>query len=110
MTFLYLPSNTMGHGDDVLGKKLLVSFLRSLAASEVKVDAVGCVNSGVFLTTEDGESLDALRALEAKGARIASCGTCLDYHGRRDALRVGAVGAMPQTIEIMASADRVIRP
>ncbi|MCL4836959.1 MAG: DsrE family protein [Thermoanaerobaculia bacterium] len=110
MTFLYLSSDRMGEGDDALGRRLLLLFLDRLAASEVQVDLVGCVNGAVHLTTADGPALESLRRLEAKGARIATCGTCLDHLGLRDELRIGGVGAMDQTVQVMAAADRVLRP
>jgi len=110
MTFLYLSSDRMGGGDDVLGRKLLRIFLEKLAASEVPVDFVGCLNGGVRLTTEGSEVLDSLRALEKRGARIATCGTCLEHHGLKDRLAIGVVGGMPQTVEMFATADRVIAP
>lgn len=110
MNFLYLNSDKMGEGDAELGRRLLVSFLEKLAASDVPVDVVGCVNNGVLLTTEDTPALASLQKLQARGARIATCGTCLDYHGRRDALRIGEVGSMEGTVAMMATATRIIRP
>ena len=110
MTFLYLSSDRMGVGDDILGRKLLRIFIEKLAASEVPVDFVGCLNGGVRLTTEGSEALDSLRALEKRGARIATCGTCLEHHGLKDRLAIGVVGGMPQTVEMFATADRVIAP
>ncbi|MEZ4592781.1 MAG: hypothetical protein R3D55_16785 [Chloroflexota bacterium] len=111
MNFLYLNSDKMGEGDPELGRKLLLVFLEKLAASDVTVDVVGCVNSAVFLTTTpDGPALASLRQLEAKGARIASCGTCLDHYDRRALLQIGEVGGMEGTVQLMALADRVIRP
>jgi hypothetical protein len=100
----------MGSGDDALGRKLLRIYLEKLAASEVRVDFVGCLNGGVFLTTEGSQVLDSLRVLETKGARIATCGTCLEHHGLADKLAIGVVGGMPQTVEMFATADRVIAP
>ncbi len=110
MNFLYLNSDKMGEGDPELGRKLLAIFLEKLAASDVPVDLVGCVNSGIFLTTEDGPALTSLQALAARGARIVTCGTCLDYHARREALLIGEVGSMDGTVAIMATATRIIRP
>lgn len=110
MTFLYLNSDRMGDGDPALGRQLMRAFLEALAASSVQVDVVGCVNDGIRLTTEGSEVLDALETLRRRGARIATCGTCLDFHGRRDALSIGEVGTMATTVEVMANADRVIRP
>lgn len=110
MTFLYLNSDTMGSGDAELGRRLLQMFLGKLADAGVSVDLVGCVNGGVYLTTAEGPALDALRRLESSGARIASCGTCLDHFGLRQALLIGEVGSMDGTVKVMAEADHVIRP
>jgi selenium metabolism protein YedF len=110
VTFLYLNSDRMGTGDDDLGRKLLAAFLEKLAASDTKVDVVGCVNAGVYLTTEGSRVLDSLRALERRGARIGSCGTCLDHLGLREDLAIGEVGDMAGTVQIMAAAERVLRP
>lgn len=110
MTFVYLNSDRMGSGDDELGRRLLVAFLGKLADAGTAVDVIGCVNSGIRLTTTEGPALEALRRLEAAGARIASCGTCLDHFGVRGELRLGEVGSMEGTVALMATADRVIRP
>ncbi len=110
MTFLYLNSDQMGHGDAELGRKLLQSFLQELAKSDVKVDIIGCVNSGIHLTTRSGKALESLKALEKKGAQIATCGTCLDYHNKNDELLIGSIGTMEQTVQVMARADKIIRP
>lgn len=110
MTLLYLNSDQMGMGEPALGRKLLSLFLEKLALSDVRVDLVGCVNSGVLLTTEGSPVIDSLRRFEAKGARIATCGTCLDHLGLREKLLVGEVGTMDMTVQAMATADRVIRP
>jgi hypothetical protein len=111
MNFLYLSSDKMGEGDAELGRKLLVVFLEKLADSDVVVDVVGCVNSGILLTTTpDGPALPALQKLATRGARIVSCGTCLDHLNRRELLQIGDVGGMDGTVQIMATADRVIRP
>ncbi len=110
MTFLYLCSDQLGMGEPELGRKLLEMFLDRLARSDVKIDLVGCSNSGVFLTTAAGPALESLRLLEKRGARIATCGTCLDHYRLREKLLVGQVGTMEQTVQIMATADRIIRP
>jgi hypothetical protein len=111
MNFLYLNSDKMGEGDPVLGRELLLIFLEKLADSDVPVDLVGCVNGGIFLTTNaDSPALASLRKLQARGARIASCGTCLEHFNRSDQLQIGEVGSMDGTVQIMATAERVIRP
>ena len=109
MTFLYLNKDTMGFGDPELGRNLLVSFLKNLVESEQKIDMIGCVNAGINLTTEAGEALELLKRLESNGTMIATCGTCLDYHNKRDKLLIGAVGSMPQMVEIIGKAGKIIQ-
>ena len=112
MIFLYLNSDKMGEGDPDLGRKLLLVFLQKLADSEdTQVDLVGCVNSGIFLTTTpNSPALESLRKLQSRGARIATCGTCLEHHARADQLQIGEVGSMDGTVEIMTKATKIIRP
>lgn len=110
MTLLFLNSDQIGAGEEELGKKLLQLFLEKLVASEVKVDAVACLNRAVLLTTEEGAALESLKALAAHGALVTTCGTCLDFYGRKEKLLLGSVGGMQQTVEMFASADRVIAP
>lgn len=100
----------MGDGEPALGRKLMTVFLEKLAASDVSIDVVGCVNNGIFLTTEGSPALESLKKLAARGARIVSCGTCLDYHKRQELLKIGEVGSMDGTVAIMATAERIIRP
>lgn len=110
MIFLYLCSDTMGHGNPELGKKLLINFLQKLADSDTQIDVIGCVNDGIKLTTKGSAVLDSLKKLQERGAQIATCGTCLDFHGKRNELLIGDIGSMDGTVQIMATADRVIRP
>jgi len=110
MTFLYLSSDQMGAGEPELGRKLLALFLEKLAQSDVKVDLIGCTNSGIYLTTEGSPVIETMKKLEKKGAKIATCGTCLDHLHRRDKLLIGQVGNMEMVVQVMATADRIIRP
>jgi selenium metabolism protein YedF len=110
MTFLYLCSDQFGMGDPGLGRKLLEMYLEKLAHSDVKIDLVGCSNAGIFLTTEGSRVIESLRMLESKGARIATCGTCLDHYNLRDKLLIGEVGTMDMSVQALATADRIIRP
>jgi selenium metabolism protein YedF len=110
MTLLYLNSDHMGSGDEALGRKLMKLFLAQLAASATPIDLIGCVNSGVRLTTEGSEVIAEFEALKARGARIATCGTCLEHLGLEAKLLIGEVGTMAQSVQAMAMADKVIQP
>ena len=67
-------------------------------------------NGGATLTTEDSDSLEDLKSLEAQGVEIMTCGTCLDYYGLKDKLAVGTVTNMYSIVETMAKAGRIVRP
>lgn len=62
------------------------------------------------MTTEDSDSLEDLKSLEAQGVEIMTCGTCLDYYGLKDKLAVGTVTNMYSIVETMAKAGRIVRP
>jgi len=110
MTFLYLNSDKIGSGDEALGKILMESFLEKLIKSGIQINAIGCVNSGINLTTSGSHVIDILKNFKKKGAGIASCGTCLDFYDKRDKLAIGKIGTMEQTVQLMLSADKVIQP
>jgi hypothetical protein len=66
------------------------------------------LNRGVFLALDDSPVLESLRALEARGSRFLSCGTCLDYYEVKERLAVGEVGSMVLIQELMIAADKVV--
>ena len=67
------------------------------------------MNSGIFLTTQHSPVLDILKGYEKQGAEILSCGTCLDYYGRRKQLEVGSPTNMADTVQALKSFEKVLR-
>ena len=59
-------------------------------------------NGGATLTTEGSDSLDDLKSLEAQGVTIKTCGTCLNYYGLTEKIKVGEVTNMYDIVETMA--------
>ena len=105
-----LSADTMGTGDDALGKTLMKSFVFALTKQDVLPETVLCYNRGAYLSCKGSESLEDLKALEAEGVSIMTCGTCLDYYGLKDELIVGSVTNMYEIVEVMEKAVTVIRP
>ena len=68
------------------------------------------INSGVQLASEDSKALETLMVLSEKGVEIVSCGTCIDFYGLKDKMKVGAISNMYDIIQSLLEADRVIRP
>ncbi|MEW6758797.1 MAG: sulfurtransferase-like selenium metabolism protein YedF [Acidobacteriota bacterium] len=110
MSVLYITSDRIGDGDEPLGRLLLRNFLGKLAESGEKVERILLLNRGIFLALEGAETLETLREMEAKGAVVTACLTCLDHYGAEDRLRVGVPGTMGEAVEALRTADRVLRP
>jgi hypothetical protein len=48
--------------------------------------------------------------LSEKGAEILSCGTCLDFYGLKERLKVGVISNMYDILQTLMDADQIIRP
>ena len=105
-----LSANTMGNGEEQLGKILMKSFIFALTKQDQLPEIILCYNSGASLTCEDSDSLEDLKSLEAEGVKILTCGTCLDFYGLKESLAVGSVTNMYEIVEIMENAGTIIRP
>lgn len=105
-----LSANVMGSGDEKLGKTLMKAFVFALTKQDVLPETVLCYNSGAFLTCEGSDSLEDFKQLEAEGVNIMTCGTCLDFYGRKDTLAVGTITNMYDIVETLEKAVSVIRP
>ena len=100
----------MGKGDDALGNILIKSFFHTLAETSPAPEAIIFFNSGVKLVVEGSEVLEDIRSLEKNGAKILSCGTCLDYFKIKDKLAAGSVTNMYEIKELMLGASSPLRP
>lgn len=100
----------LGQGPADLQLRLAGSFVGLLADLPEPPAALLFYTDGVRLACEGSPVLDPLRALEAGGARLIICGTCIDAFGLRDSVRVGTVGGMAAILEAMTQADKVITP
>lgn len=101
---------TMGRGNDELGKALMKGFLFAVTQLDELPKTMLFYNGGATLTTEGSDSLDDLKSLEAQGVTIKTCGTCLNYYGLTEKLKVGEVTNMYDIVETMAKASKVVKP
>ncbi|MFO8056520.1 MAG: sulfurtransferase-like selenium metabolism protein YedF [bacterium] len=105
---LIVKSNLLGEGEPDLGEKLITAFFKMLLEAEGLPQTIIFMNSGVFLTTAGSPVLEEIKELEKRGASISSCGTCLDYYGRKDKLEAGVVGNMRQTVDALVSHKKAV--
>ncbi len=101
-------TDRMGFGDDALGLKLMVNFLRTLKEMGPDLWRLVFVNNGVKLTIEGSEVLEDLRQYEKDGLKIMVCGTCLDHFDILAKKQVGETTNMLDIITAMQVADKVI--
>ena len=109
-TLVFLSTETLGHGSDELGAKLMANFLLTLPEMGDNLWRVVMVNGGVKLASQPGRALDALKKLEEKGVSLLVCGTCLEYFGLLDQKQVGETTNMLDIVTSLDLADKVIRP
>ncbi len=105
---IVISTNVMGGGDDKLGKILVKGFIYTLTEMQPYPKTVIFYNAGIMLTTEGSESLDDIKKLEEEGVEILSCGTCLDFYGCADKLKVGQVTNMYSIVEKLRNTPNTI--
>lgn len=101
-------TDRMGYGDDDLGQKLMVNFLRTLQEMAPDLWRLVFVNNGVKMAIDDSEVLQDLQAYEQAGLKIMVCGTCLNHFGLLERKQVGETTNMLDIITAMQLADKVI--
>ena len=105
---VFVGRDIIGDGDRELGGNLMRMFFYTLAQEEDKPGAVLFMNAGVKLPTLDEQVAHHLKALSDAGTEILVCGTCLNFYGLTDQLKVGAVSTMYDIGTRMQKAGKVI--
>lgn len=109
-TIVAIASETMGEGDDVLGKMLLKGFIYALCHLEELPKSIIFYNAGAKLALDNSEVLEDIKSLEDQGVEVLTCGTCLDFFEAKDRLAVGSVSNMYTIVEKLNGATKVIKP
>lgn len=109
-TVVAIGSAVMGSGNDELGKLLMKGFLYALSQQEQLPKTILFYNGGAHIPIQDSVSVEDLKAMEAQGVEILTCGTCLDFYGLKDQLAVGGVTNMYSIVEILSRASHIIKP
>jgi selenium metabolism protein YedF len=86
------------------------SYLKTLLELDTKPNRLILINSGVWLSSEGSDVLETLKVLSERGVEILSCGTCLDFYGLKEKLKVGIVSNMFTIAQTLLEAKRVVRP
>ncbi|MBE0501352.1 MAG: sulfurtransferase-like selenium metabolism protein YedF [Desulfuromonadales bacterium] len=109
-TIVLLAAETMGSGDDELGRLLLKNYLITLIELTDLPEAIFLVNAGVKLVCEGSELLEIFDKIGCLGVDIAACGLCLDFFHLKEKQKAGRTTNMLEIATTLQSADGVIRP
>ncbi|MBQ8238724.1 MAG: sulfurtransferase-like selenium metabolism protein YedF [Oscillospiraceae bacterium] len=109
-TVVVISSKAMGHGGDELGTALMKGFIYALGQQDTLPDTILFYNGGATIPVEGSVSLEDLKAMEAQGVEILTCGTCLNFYGLTEKLAVGQVTNMYTIVEKMTGADLIVKP
>ena len=107
-TFIMVAADRLGSGDDELGRKLMISFIKTIKEMECDLWRLVFVNSGVKLTIDTSPVLAELQAYEKAGVVVLVCGTCLTHFGLIEAKKVGETTNMLDIVSAMQLADKII--
>lgn len=103
-----VTSDTLGTGDDVLGRKLMFSYLKTIKEMGPELWQLIFINGGVKLTTSSSPVLKELQEYEESGTIVLACGTCLEHFGLMAEKQVGGTTNMLDIVTATQLADKVV--
>ena len=103
-----VTSDCFGSGDDVLGRKLMINYLKTIQELQPDLWQLIFVNGGVKLTIESSPVLAEVQEYEKSGVMVFACGTCLEHFGLTALKRVGGTTNMLDIVMATQLADKVI--
>jgi len=107
-TTLLITRAGMGQADPELGRKLIAAYLGLLDLEDRRPETIAFYGEGVHLVCEGSHVLEELAALAARGVNLVACGTCLNFYGLANNLRVGREGTMREIIAAQFEAEKVV--
>ena len=107
-TLVILATDHVGKGDDNLGGKIVINFIRTLKEMGEDLWRLVLLNGAVKLAVEGAEALPQLQELADNGLGILVCGPCLKVFNLFEKRQVGELTSMLDIITSMQMADKVI--
>ena len=106
---VFIGKDRVGEGEGELGYNLMKMALYTLSQSDAVPASILFMNSGVKLPAgEEQQIIDSLNEMIAKGTEVLVCGTCLNFYGLAEQLKVGTVSNMYDILSRMQTAAKVI--
>ena len=109
-TVVVIDSMFMGKGDPELGRILMKGFIYTLSEMDRLPKTIIFYNEGVKLAVESSENFADLKTLEEHGVEILCCGTCANFYGITEQIKIGSITNMYTIVEKQMYAKRIIKP
>ena len=107
---VFFNTNAIGTNNSELGGNLAKMAIFTLSESERDPSYVLFMNEGVKLPAGDEpQIIENLNTLIEKGTQVLVCGTCLNFYGIKDDLKVGTVSNMYDILGAMQEVSKVIK-
>lgn len=107
---VFFNKDSIGTNESELGKNLAKMAIFTLSKSEQIPAYVLFMNEGVKLTTGvEPQIVENLNTLIEKGTKVLVCGTCLNFYGLKEEIKVGTVSNMYDILGAMQEVDKVIK-
>lgn len=107
-TLVLLATDHLGKGNDELGGKIVIHFVKTLKEMGEDLWRLVLLNGGVKLAVEGSEALPQLQELAGEGLGILVCGPCLKTFNLFEKRQVGELTSMLDIVTSMQMADKVI--
>ncbi|MBI4634434.1 MAG: DsrE family protein [Deltaproteobacteria bacterium] len=104
----FITSDKIGSQDPELGARLMNTFFLKLIQADSLPSHILLMERSVQLLLPESPCLDAIKALEGRSVEVLACKTCLDYYDIKEKIGAGKVSNMPDIIEVMQGAEKVI--
>lgn len=106
---VFIGKDFVGDGDPELGRNLMKMAIFTLNQAEVPPMNLLFMNAGVkLLCSDEPQVIDSVREMMDKGTDVLVCGTCLNFYGVAEQLKVGEVSNMYDILERMHESAKVI--
>ena len=106
---VFVGKDHVGEGDPQLGYNLMKMAIYTLSESGNPPASLLFMNGGVKLVAgEEQQIIDSVSTLLARGVDVLVCGTCLDFYGLKDQLKVGEMSNMYDILGRLQAAGNAI--
>ena len=88
-----IAADTMGEGERELGQILIKGFISTIKELDPLPKKIIFINSGVKAAVNE-DIIFYLKELANKDIEILLCGTCVDYYGLQEEVKIGEISNM----------------